>query len=180
MAEQAMIRFRARHGQAAPGDRLVDDIIVTLGYRYASTAVPGGVETDPLPARLELNGEPGTRAPHVWLRRGERPASTLDLFTGGFVLLTAPGGESWADAAEWHTGQWPQVPLRAVPVSAEVAAAYGLGDGGAALVRPDAFVAWRSAGRTGDPRSVLVDIIGRTLSRVGYARPGLSSHPAHL
>ncbi|MFC4533190.1 FAD-dependent monooxygenase [Sphaerisporangium dianthi] len=180
MAEQAMVRFRARHGQAAPGDRLVDDIIVTLGYRYASTAVPGGTGTDPLPPRLTLDGEPGTRAPHVWLRRGERPSSTLDLFFDGFVLLTAPGGEAWADAAAGHAARVPEVPLRAVPVTADVAAAYGVGQGGAALVRPDAFVAWRSAGPAEDPQAVLSEIMARTLSRVSYDQPGLASQPVHL
>ena len=44
MAEQAMIRNRIRHGYADDATRaaMVDDIIITLGYRYHSTAVPGG------------------------------------------------------------------------------------------------------------------------------------------
>ncbi|MEU8150833.1 FAD-dependent monooxygenase [Nonomuraea sp. NPDC048901] len=180
MAEQAMVRFRIRHGRALPGDRLVDDIIVTLGYRYASTAVPGGVETEPLSPSLELNGEPGTRAPHVWLRRGAEPFSTLDLFSDGFVLLTGPGGAAWADAAT-RVAKELSVPLRAVEVDAAVTAAYGIGDGGCALVRPDAFVAWRAAGPAADPNATLQEIMTKTLScgEPRYDHSGLASDPVH-
>ena len=44
-------------------------------------------------------GRPGSRAPHLWLKRGNRDISTIDLFDGSFVLLAAPEGAAWLDAA---------------------------------------------------------------------------------
>jgi len=78
MAEQALLRNRIRHGLATEEDRaqMVDDIIVTLGYRYTSSAIAGGGHPLVLTPGLSLTGQPGTRAPHVWRRRthlGDRP-----------------------------------------------------------------------------------------------------------
>jgi 2-polyprenyl-6-methoxyphenol hydroxylase-like FAD-dependent oxidoreductase len=87
----------------------------------------------------ELGGRPGTRAPHVWL--GE-DRSTLDLFGSEFVVVRPAGPE---------VDDWAPPGASSRVVDAEpFPAAYGLSDGGAALVRPDGIVAWRareSAGR---------------------------------
>jgi tetracenomycin A2 monooxygenase-dioxygenase len=87
--------------------------------------------------------------------------SVLDLFGDNFVLLA--GAESWHAAAS-------ALARRGLPVTAPrldfdaVAAAYGLGPTGAALVRPDGFVGWRCPGFTADPLAdlghALTDILG--------------------
>ena len=82
---------------------------------------------------------PGTRAPHLWVDRDGRRISTLDLFGTAFVVLASPRGRAWLDAA-----------ASAGAVGEEIdtdgfADAYGIGDAGAVLVRPDGFVAWRCA-----------------------------------
>jgi hypothetical protein len=85
-------------------------------------------------------GRPGTRAPHVVLADG---SSTLDLFGSHFVVLRAAGDgvDEWAPpAATSH-----------VIGGEPFAEAYGLSPGGAALVRPDGVIAWRSRGPVDRP-----------------------------
>lgn len=71
---------------------------VVLGYCYPRGAVVGAdPEQDVVPEGMRLTGQPGSRAPHMWLRRGERRLSTLDLYERSMVLLSGAG-----DAAGWH------------------------------------------------------------------------------
>ncbi|MGB3440134.1 MAG: FAD-dependent monooxygenase [Actinophytocola sp.] len=165
MAEQAMIRNRIRHGHADDATRaaMVDDIIITLGYRYQSSAIPGGDPAAPvLSPTLELSGEPGTRAPHVWLDSGGERISTIDLFWDRYVLLAGPDGGPWADGAERVARQL-GIPLRAEiiggagprPTEWAFTQTCGLTESGALLVRPDAFVAARWPALVADPDAAL-------------------------
>ncbi|HKR49524.1 MAG TPA: FAD-dependent monooxygenase [Pseudonocardiaceae bacterium] len=175
MAEQAMLRNRVRHGYVSGEDRaaMVDDIIITLGYRYLSSAVPGNEDRQVLTPRLELTGEPGTRAPHVWLERNGERISTIDLFWDSFVLLTGPEGDTWAQAAMKLASRTP-VPLHVqqiggrgglIPLDRDWPTAYGVKPDGAVLVRPDAFVAWRSIDLDLDPGAVLAEVLDRAAGR---------------
>ncbi|GAA3083794.1 FAD-dependent monooxygenase [Streptosporangium carneum] len=171
MAEQAMVRNRIRHGHADDEVRaqMVDDIIITLGYRYSSRAVVTERPRPVLTAPLELVGEPGTRAPHVWLERDGGRLSTVDLFWDSFVLLSGPEGTAWHEAAT-RLAERAAVPLRAVRLApggdyavadGDWGAAFGVSPYGAVLVRPDAFVAWRSADALPEPLKVLEDVLGQ-------------------
>jgi putative polyketide hydroxylase len=172
MAEQAMVRNRIRHGHADDETRaaMVDDIIITLGYRYVSSGIVGGDPEAPvLTPHLRLDGQPGTRAPHVELRRDGANISTIDLFWDSFVLLTGSRRSGWAEAAE-RVAKQASVPLRAYvvgphadlePIGRDWAQAYGVDPDGAVLVRPDAFVAWRSTGPVADPDETLTDVLRR-------------------
>ncbi|ONI77895.1 FAD-dependent oxidoreductase [Actinosynnema sp. ALI-1.44] len=172
MAEQAMVRNRIRHGHADEQTRaaMVDDIIITLGYRYRSAAITDSDEDVPvLTPRLRLTGQPGTRAPHLWLRRDGERISTIDLFWDDFVLLTGCRRTGWPEAAE-RAGKQFGTPVSSyvvaedgdlTPENGDWARAYGVGPDGAVLVRPDAFVAWRSPGPVDDQDKALVDALGR-------------------
>jgi tetracenomycin A2 monooxygenase-dioxygenase len=171
MAAQALVRNRIRHGYATDEDRkaMVDDIIITLGYRYRSTGIAAPMDTPTLTQELALTGEPGTRAPHYWLDRDGERISTVDLFWDHYVLL-APAGESgqaWADAARKAAAEL-GVPLKAYLVGTDLVPAesdrgwaevWGIPEGGAALVRPDAFVAWRGGPGEGAPKDVLDKVL---------------------
>ena len=151
---------------------------VALGYRYPVGAVTG---TDPaapvVPDRLDLSGEPGSRAPHLAVRhRGER-MSTLDLYERSFVLLCGAGVPAgWHEAAvrvaadtpvplvPYRIGEGPDAEL-APEGESDWAKAHGTTSGGAVLVRPDGFVAWRAAGPVPDAESVLRDVLETLLSR---------------
>ncbi|GAB3427986.1 FAD-dependent monooxygenase [Flindersiella endophytica] len=149
-------------------ETIIDDRAMAFGILYRSAAVLGAGDDLPPAARPdEWAGQPGTRAPHLWLTRadGER-LSTLDLFQRGWVLLTE--SEAWAAAAEQaaeHTGV--SVAYECIGDElrpddpAAFRQAYGLAAGGAGLVRPDGVVAWRSAGLPTDPASALAEALSQ-------------------
>jgi putative polyketide hydroxylase len=153
-----------------------------FGASYDSRAViPDGLPPptidDPV-TQYVPSARPGSRAPHVWLdragdQRGER-VSTIDLFGAGFVLLTGLEGGAWAKAAALLTS-----PARPELVAHRIGGGefadpegrwqevYGVGAGGAVLVRPDGYVGWRSRAGVDDPARVLENALDRTLVRGG-------------
>jgi putative polyketide hydroxylase len=122
------------------------DLDIELGYGYDSAAICRGVEpAAPLhQSPRESRGLPGTRAPHVWLERaGGPPTSTLDLFGRHFALLLGPEAAAWAEGAhELVKRSRLRLNVHTLP---GIHDAYGISPAGAALVRPDGVVAWRSA-----------------------------------
>jgi len=128
-----------------------------FGACYVSTAVvpdgtaPPEVEDDY--SDYAPSATPGCRAPHVRLGGPDSSLSTLDLFGARFTLLGATGAKGWSDQlAALPADLAPVVVGYRIGVSPGLqdrggfAAAYGLADAGAVLVRPDGHVAWRSAG----------------------------------
>jgi 2-polyprenyl-6-methoxyphenol hydroxylase-like FAD-dependent oxidoreductase len=153
---------------------LADDFNIELGHVYGSLAIiaeqdSGAIHADP----HDTDGQPGTRAPHLWLTRAGKSISTLDLFGTGFVLLAAPAGEAWCAAAMAAARRFPGLSLVAYVIgspdlknpSGEFAQVYGLAPGGAALVRPDGFVAWRAKDMVEDPQRRLEQVLDRLLMK---------------
>ena len=137
--------------------------VVAIGYRYASTAIIDPV-TD-LPSTeditLDLNGDPGSRVPHRWVT----PAtSTLDLVAARFTILTdSRGDHQWADATRSvSTRLGIDIGHHRV---AGLTDACGVTVGGAVLVRPDGFIAWRRTLDSANPQADLEDALRRVLDR---------------
>jgi putative polyketide hydroxylase len=142
---------------------VVRDYDVVFGQIYADGAfVPDG---DAAPAPFEdprrPSGRPGSRAPHVVIARGGNKLSTLDLFGGGFVLLTGAHGEAWRVAAQEiaepggvEIGTY-RIGIDIQDVEGRWPEKYGVTDTGAVLVRPDGIVAWRAAGARDAPARAL-------------------------
>nr|ASA49574.1 hydroxylase [Actinoallomurus sp.] len=181
-ADQAYLREQNRAtAYRHPGFRSFP--IVIIGYRYYSSAVvpeTPGAAGDALPEELDLSGRPGTRVPHIWLRRGDERVSTVDLPDGGFVLLTGGSADDWAAAAaEVSTGTG--VPVRWAGIGGgdldteepgvDWAGRLGIHPDGALLVRPDGFVAWRAEKAPDEPVEALREVLDQILSR-GSATPG--------
>ena len=151
---------------------------VALGYRYPQGAVVGADPAGPVvPEQLSLTGEPGSRAPHLWLRRRGERISTLDLYERSLVLLSGaqePGG--WHEAAvrladelgvpleSYRGGAGPDAEL-APEDEADWAERHGTAPSGAVLVRPDGFVAWHSTEPAEDPYATLRQVLTRLLAR---------------
>ncbi|WP_077796699.1 FAD-dependent monooxygenase [Streptomyces sp. JHA26] len=151
---------------------------VALGYRYPQGAVVGADPATPVvPEELSLTGEPGSRAPHLWLLRGDDRISTLDLYERSLVLLsdaTEPSG--WHEAAtrlademriplaSYRVGKSPDADLLPENDDTDWAKAHGVTRGGAVLVRPDGFVAWRAPGPAPDPAAMLRQVVTSVLS----------------
>ncbi|GAA2146501.1 hypothetical protein GCM10009760_36360 [Kitasatospora kazusensis] len=163
---------------AVPGTgRQKNVLAVALGYRYPVGAVVGtDPAAPPVPDGFETTGAPGSRAPHVWLRRAGGRLSTLDLFEKSLVLLTGPGGTAWHTAGAllaerlgirldaYRIGDAPDLDLAPEP-GTDWAQAYGIGPDGAVLIRPDGFVAWRSTEAAADPEAELGSALRTVLRR---------------
>jgi putative polyketide hydroxylase len=182
--EQALARWGSRVGEGAEEHTraLLDYAAVAFGYLYQSAAVIGApADVRPALPIAELTGQPGTRAPHVWLARDGQRLSTIDLFGRAYVLLTGPNGSAWVDATRSVTN--PRVEAHRIggdggfaDAEGRWAEAYGVTDRGAVLVRPDGFVAWRSADIADDPARALASAI--TDLRVVRSRRETAGRPA--
>jgi putative polyketide hydroxylase len=167
--EQALARWGARVGEGVKGKQapLMEYAAVALGYRYRSAAIlgePDDVEPAMLPS--QLRAQPGTRAPHVWLEGGER-ISTLDLFGKEFVLLTGAGGGAWIDAARRLDDVLTTYQIggdcQFTDSNGAFATDYALALDGAAIIRPDGFVAWRSVAEETPSSDRLWDVLRQAL-----------------
>ena len=134
-----------------------------LGVSYDSSAVI--LDGTELPAVTNQvmdyapTARPGSRAPHVWLRRGSERISALDLFDRSFVLLTGASDTTWTAAANEAIVRL-RLPIECLTVGThgtlidETGAwtsRYGIESDGAVLVRPDGHVAWRATLATAAP-----------------------------
>ena len=132
------------------------------GYTYESDAV-AVEDTRPLGGwtwrpwtfaslALGIDGRPGQRVPHVWVRRGGEKVSTVDLCGSGFVVLAGEQGAKWTEKAR-EVGSRLGVEVDTfivgekgdlVAKKGEFEAAVGISETGAILVRPDDHVGWRA------------------------------------
>ena len=137
---------------------------IDLGAVYDSAAVvPDGTPPPAETVEYMPTARPGSRAPHVWIGADRERRSTIDLFDGGFVLLTGTEGTGWLAAAQ-EAARSLGVPLRALIVDEPAwQTAYGVGPAGAMVVRPDGHVAWRARGGPADASGVLDDGLRRVL-----------------
>ncbi len=140
----ALACVEASLGPARPPNP-IDGLV--LGHVYQSAVITNDhtappTTRDPVGEYLPA-GRPGHRAPHLWLHDGR---SILDLFGRAFVALTDPAGKQNLDAAA------ASVRLTRIPLAVWAIDAtgwhdlYGVQPGGAVLVRPDGYVAWRRIG----------------------------------
>jgi 2-polyprenyl-6-methoxyphenol hydroxylase-like FAD-dependent oxidoreductase len=185
--EQAYTRYVTRTAPYLTATDLqpfVADLEIELGYVYRSPAIRAEeVETsdegaddqcDHRDPRL-TRAVPGSRAPHLWLERDGRRCSTLDLFGRDFVLLAAPDGAAWCDAAP--AAAVPGVRLASYCVGGAGLAvadgsftdAYDVSGTGAVLVRPDGFIAWRARAASRRPAKSLPAALRTALMHAGQA-----------
>ncbi|MXQ67555.1 2,4-dichlorophenol 6-monooxygenase [Actinomadura rayongensis] len=144
---------------------LLDDAGMELGQLYRSAAVIGAGPELPPARRPDLwRGQPGTRAQHRWVRLDGRRLSTIDVLTRGWTLLT--DGPEWATAAE-STTKSTGIPITVHIIGRALVAeddedlleVLGLHSGGASLIRPDGYIAWRSPSEPDDPARALEEAL---------------------
>jgi len=162
--EQTFARpdYAQHNAEIARRVAILDDSAMEFGELYRSSAILGAAPELPRAARPdEWQGQPGTRAPHLWLEQeaneaGE-PRSTLDWFGHGWVLIAEDA--RWADAAAQVALELGVrltcVPLHGLANRDAVRLAFGLEPGGASLIRPDGFIAWRSPDLKAIPQHAL-------------------------
>jgi 2,4-dichlorophenol 6-monooxygenase len=154
------------------------ELNVEYGFRYSSAAIVPDGSAEPVPLDDIRVYEPGTRPgsplPHAWVDDEDgrrRPVKDL-VAPGRFLLIAGEDGGAWCGAAG-ELADETGIPLDAVRIGhldgdlfdprctwlrhREIAA------GGAILVRPDRFIAWRKLTASDDPRGELADALGRIL-----------------
>lgn len=147
----------AQYAGEFAGLPLIDEAAIELGQLYRSAGILGAGPELPAAALPDAwAGQPGTRAPHVWITRDGERRSTLDLFQRGWVLVTIDA--RWAEAT---AGLRVEVPTFSADDATPVSRAFGLGTDGASLVRPDGCIAWRSIEPVEDRRAALRDAFAR-------------------
>jgi len=158
---------------------ITDDAAMEFGQLYRSAAV---LDADAsLPAALRPDqwaGQPGTRAPHLWVQRDDEQISTLDLFGHDWVLLATD--EQWRTAATQASTAL-GIPVSFVGVGTDVladpekvCAAYGFSHDGSSLIRPDGHIAWRSTRLPSDAAGTLVHALAHVSSS---RRPAAAKGP---
>jgi len=153
----------------------MDHLAVTVGYKYNSTAIiKENFDTPHRMDQLELNGRPGTRAPHMWLKYQDKRISTLDLIGENFVLFTGEDNSLWRTAARnisSHLG----VPINVYSIGSQGdcvesedswEALYDVTSQGAVLIRSDGFVAWRTKERVSNHYQILKQVMTSILWQI--------------
>jgi putative polyketide hydroxylase len=173
--DQALARLRAWFKDAEkrlpPPVEMVEDYDVVLGQLYPAGALIAeeGATDRAFEKARELSARPGSRAPHLVLERNGQRMSTLDLFGNRFVLLAGADGAAWCEAARriGHVGGF-DLECHRFGAGGDLTAvenrwpvAYGVTEGGAVLVRPDGFVAWRSRDCPTQPERTLRDVLAQ-------------------
>lgn len=146
---------------------LADPLVIMADYQYRSHALLPEDETPLALDHLDLHGQPGRRAPHLWLEREGTRLSTLDLFGSHWVLLVGEDGPGWHDAAQKiasHLGIGldsyrcgPSADL--IDLDGRWLERYGITPRGAVVVRPDGFVGWRAQDAAQQPERTLEQVM---------------------
>lgn len=164
--QQTLSMMQERTGDAADQDDSAAYATAVFGYRYGQGA--------PVPP-TQLCAEPGTRAPHYPLRRDGEAISTLDLYGRSIVLLAGAEAQDWLELAS-KLALRNDIPIETHRVGGDLAdptgkfeEAHGITASGAVLVRPDGFVAWRSAGTVEAADVELATALGALLARSDIA-----------
>lgn len=134
---RAPAEHNARRSLQTDAPPPADGWIADLDRRYASAVIAPGLPRGDGVA-------PGQRAPHAWVSVDGRRHSLLDLFDGRLTLLVGPEAQGWRAATAAAA-----VPVQVLGIGTELACdtdrlarRYGIGHGGAVLIRPDGYIAW--------------------------------------
>ncbi|WP_367888362.1 FAD-dependent oxidoreductase [Bacillus wiedmannii] len=153
---------------------IMDGLAVTVGYQYSSEAIIDDLVTPHRMDIVQLNGRPGTRAPHFLGMYEGQKVSILDLFGNDFVLLTGVENASWAEPTHTVSAKLGvNIKVYRVGLSGDFIAQedifsklYGIENDGVVLIRPDGFIGWRSVKEVVNPDVVLGEVMGNLLCDV--------------
>jgi 2-polyprenyl-6-methoxyphenol hydroxylase-like FAD-dependent oxidoreductase len=168
--------FKDPSRKLSPPEPIVDDNAVIFGYCYATGAFVtegGEASGDFFEDPRSPSGRPGSRAPHVVVKRAGKELSTVDVCAGQWTLCAGPEGRAWPDllrrspwVSELQVASYGIAPSGDLQdVNNRFAVAYGVDADGAVLIRPDGFVAWRRRHADGGAQTALNAACNRVLMR---------------
>jgi putative polyketide hydroxylase len=168
--------FKDPSKRLPPPEPIIDDYAVMFGYRYPNGAFIDDTDDRPSQAFEDPrtpSGRPGSRAPQLILEHKGTRVSTIDLFSGEWVLFAGAAGRAWCDAGRRVSADrtfdlrcfcdGPDGDVR--DLNNRWSSVYDVGQEGAVLIRPDGFIAWRSR-TASDPEAAL----GSAFERLGFRR----------
>ncbi|PFE25501.1 FAD-binding monooxygenase [Bacillus anthracis] len=169
-AYASSLLFRAANREEGSLNNM-DGLAVTVGYQYCSEAILDESATPHRMDIVDLNGRPGTRAPHFWGMYKGKEVSILDLFGNNFVLLTGVDNSSWAEAVyDVSSNLGINIKVYRVGLSGDFIAQenvfcelYGIENEGVVLIRPDGFIGWRSEKAVVNPDVMLEEVMSNLL-----------------
>jgi hypothetical protein len=173
--EQAYSRYVTRwapHLTKYGIEPIANDLEIDLGYCYRSDAVISDDDSDGrlIQPTREANGQLGSRAPHIIVRRDLLETSTLDLLGRCFTLLAGREGSGWSQCAA-QAAETLGIELDAHTVETDAfPEAYGITPSGAVVVRPDGVVAWRAKTGRDASAGLIACVLSALLCRAS-ARP---------
>ena len=148
------------------------DVDLELAYRYHSKALYTK-EEDPVTEHVgEAVARSGSIAHHVLVDTQDSKGLPLaDFFGNGFVLFVGPQDHCWGSTMQNVVTKRTNLPeVRVQPLVYEedsaYAVRYGIGPGGAVLVRPDGIVAWSSTAQPDESlkaEELLLSVMERVL-----------------
>ncbi|MGN7195391.1 FAD-dependent oxidoreductase [Bacillus mycoides] len=164
------ILFRAANREEGNLSNM-DSLAVTAGYQYCSEAIIDECNTPHRMNIVDLNGRPGTRAPHFWGTYEGKEVSILDLFGSNFVLLTGAEPSTWTEAANVvSSGLGVKIKVYQVGLTGDFIdqgnffrKLYGIENGGAVVIRPDGFIGWRTENEVLKPNVLLEEVMNNLL-----------------
>ncbi|MED0951897.1 FAD-dependent oxidoreductase [Bacillus mobilis] len=164
--------FRAANREEGSLNNM-DGLAVTVGYQYCSKAIIDDSANSHRMDTIDLNGRPGTRAPHFWGTYNGKEVSILDLLGNNFVLLTGAENCTWAEATlDVSSKLGINIKVLRVGGSGDFIAQendfrelYGIENEGVVLIRPDGFIGWRSEKAVINPDVMLEEVMSNLLCR---------------
>jgi len=148
--------------------QIIDEVAMELGQLYRSDCVLG-VDSKLPPAMIpeKWEGQPGTRAPHLWISKKNEKLSTLDLLQRTWVLFAKD--EKWKSIAiQVSKSLGIELECLIIGLDFQIPSnekqflkSFGLKEGGASLIRPDGYVAWRTVDMPEDPTLLLTDALSQ-------------------
>ncbi|MFN7943827.1 MAG: FAD-dependent monooxygenase [Blastocatellia bacterium] len=173
---QAWFKDPSKH--LPPAEKITGDFDVIFGYLYHSDAIiedEGFSRDDAFENPETPSGRPGSRAAHIFLKRGDEKISTIDLFNNQWTLLAGKDGGEWKKAADSINDlQSYQIGSDLQDIENRWSSAYGVDADGAILVRPDGFIAWRSHNAVEKPGAVLREVFERLNFRAQAQKSSVS------
>ncbi|MDN5285318.1 MAG: 2,4-dichlorophenol 6-monooxygenase [Mucilaginibacter sp.] len=154
------------------GMRQLGDLMGLPDYKYSSSAIISNEV--PVSGYIKaglLNGQPGTRLPHLWVIYQGQKISTLDLLGKGFVLFTGIDNACWKQAANKIATEFDMtISIYSIGDNADlvyngrqIQDVLGIEAMGVILIRPDGFVTWRCKEQPATPSAELKSVLGKIL-----------------
>jgi 2-polyprenyl-6-methoxyphenol hydroxylase-like FAD-dependent oxidoreductase len=150
--DQIFVRadYKIHLDTATPAGEKIDDDAMEFGQIYLSEGIIGADKSLPRAKKPdEWNGQPGTHMPHFWVLKNGEKIPTLDLLGQGAWTLISES-DKWSEAV-CTVNESSSIPLELIHFGNSVQLVHGddfqkhfsVSQSGAALVRPDGYIAWR-------------------------------------